>query len=102
MNQTPYLLGIPFLDAQDIVLEVRREVETRRVVRTVVLDDEDTVFVVELTEVDSVLVIVDAQHVWIEPHLASAERRTAFLLEGDRLDVEFREHVAACGTRLDG
>ena len=48
------------------------------------------------------LVIVDTEHIGVEPHFASAEGGMSFLLEGDGLDFELSEHVSSRSTGLDG
>ena len=57
--------------------------------------DEDTVLIVELAEVHTMFVIVNAQHIGIEPHFASTEGRMSFLAEGNGFDFELREYVTA-------
>ena len=47
------------------------------------------------------LIIVDTQHIRIEPHFSSSKCRMAFLLERDRLDIIFGEHITSCCSRLD-
>ena len=101
LDERPHFLRIKFLDAQDIIFEMGGEVKGGGIIRTIVLDDEDAIFVVELAEVESVLVVVDAQHIGIEPDLTSAEGRMSFLLEGNRFDFEFRQYIASCRTRFD-
>ena len=101
LDERPYLLRFPFLNAEDVIVEVGGEVIRRGVIGTIVIDDEDTLFVKELAQIDAVLVVVDTQHVGIEPNLTTADGGMAFLLEGDGLDVKFREHVSTSGTGLD-
>ena len=64
-------------------------------------DDEDALSVVELAEEASVLFVVDAVDVGVEPHLASAEGGVAVTLQSDAVDGFLGEHVAAGGTSLD-
>ncbi len=77
------------------------EVEARSIVVARGGEHQDAIFVPELAQIVTLSVVVDAQHVGVEPHLAAAQRRVAFLFEGNRLDVVLGQHVAACGTRLD-
>ena len=76
-------------------------IERSGIIGSIVLNDEDTIFVEELTEIDTVLVVVDAEYVGIEPNLTASEGGVTFLAERDGLDVEFRQHVSACRTGLN-
>ena len=97
----PHLLHIEFLDAQKVLLVVIVDVEVGGVELAVVEDDEYQVVGVELAQILSVLVVVEALHVVVEPHLAAAERRAAVALQADALHVELREQVAHRGAALD-
>ena len=88
LDKRPYLFGIEFLDTQDVILEMSRRIEGCGIIGTIVLNDEDAIFVKELAQIDAVLVVVDTEYIGIEPYLTTSERRMAFLTEGDRLDVE--------------
>ena len=80
---------------------MRSEVIGSGVIGTIVIDDEDPLFIEELTEVGTMLVVVNTQHIGIEPDLTAADGRMAFLLESDGLDFELRKHVSSCRTGLD-
>ena len=77
------------------------EVKGGGIIRTVGVDDEDAVFVIELAQIHAVLVIVDTQHIGVEPYFASAEGGMPFLLEGDGFDLVFGEHIAPRRTGFD-
>ena len=77
------------------------EVKRSSVVPAVLGQYQDTILVIELAEIHAVLVIVDTQHILIEPYFASAEGRVPLLLEGNRLYLEFREHVSSRRTGFD-
>ena len=55
----------------------------------------------ELAEILPALVVVEALHVVVEPHLAPAERGTAESFERDVVDGELGEQVAPALTALD-
>ena len=60
LDERPNFIGIKFFDAQDVILEMRSKVKGGGVIRTILIDDEDTIFIPELTEVDTMLVIGNA------------------------------------------
>ena len=49
----------------------------------------------EFAEQIAATVVIDAQHIGIEPHFAAAKRRYAFLLERDAVYLGFSHHVAS-------
>ena len=77
------------------------KIERSGIIGTIIIDDKDTISVPELTQIDSMFVVVDTQHVGIEPYLTSTQRRMTFLLQGDILHVELRQHIASRSTRFD-
>ena len=101
LDERPDLLRLPFLNAEDVVLKMGSEVKGGGIIGTIIIDDEDAVFIPELAEVDAVFIVVDAQHIGVEPHFASAERGVTFLLEGNGLDFKLGEYVSSCCTRFD-
>ena len=97
----PDLRLVPLLQAQDVGLVVVGGVEGRDVEVARVEDHEDAVLVAKLAEVASVLLVVDALHVGVEPHLASAERGVAVAFQRDAVDGVAGEEVALCAASLD-
>ena len=78
------------------------EIKIGGIVRAVIIDHEDAVVVPELAQIHSVFVVVDAQHIRVEPYLPSAERRTPFLLQRDGFDFIFGQQVASRRAGFDG
>ena len=76
-------------------------VEVGEVVAVVVEDDQYTVVVAELSEVVAPLFIVDASHIGVVPHLASAQSGVAAALERDAVNGLLGEDIASCRTVLD-
>ena len=63
---------------------------------------QDVVVVVELAEVVAVAFVVDAVHVGVEPHLATAQRGVAAALQSDAVYGFLGQQVALGGASLDG
>ena len=97
----PYLIGIIFLNAQDVLLVVVVEVEGRGIEITVAQDDENDIIGMKLAEALSVIVIVETSHIPVKPYLASSEGAGAMTLETDTFHIKFREQVTHAGTTLD-
>ena len=97
----PYFAVIKLLDAQDIVLIVVVGIDIAEVEFAVGKDDKNIVVVVEFTEEASVLLVVDAVDIRIEPYFPSAERRVSVTLQSDAVDGFLGNHIAACRTSLD-
>ena len=55
----------------------------------------------ELAEVLSVIIIVQALDIMVEPYLSSSQRADAVALESYALDIEFGEQVAHRTTSFD-
>ena len=76
-------------------------VEVAEVVVAVLQDDEDLVFVEELAQQLSVLVVVQALHVGIVPHLSSSEGGVSTALQTNTVHRVLRQQVTLRGTSLD-
>ena len=90
----PHLLGLVLLDAQYLVLVVVVGVVARQVVLAVGQDDQYLVVIEELTQVGAMLVVVQAFHVRVEPHLASSQRTRTVALQLDAQHVVSAQYVA--------
>ena len=90
----PHLLGLVLLDAQYLVLVVVVGVVARQVVLAVGQDDQYLVVIEELTQVGAMLVVVQAFHVRVEPHLASSQRTRTMALQLDAQHVVSAQYVA--------
>ena len=74
---------MPLFDAQDIVVKVRSGIKVVEVIVAFGCDNKYAVVIIELAEISALLIVIDAQHIGIKPHFASAQCRVTFLLEGD-------------------
>ena len=97
----PHLVGLELLDAQDVVFVVVIDIEVGQVVFARRQHHEYAVVVVELTKELSVLVVVQAFHVGVEPNLSSAQCAMAVALQRNLLDGKFGEQVAFRRAALD-
>ena len=97
----PCLARVVTLDEQDVLLVMVAQVEARGVEFARLQHDEDAVVAAELSEGLAATVVVQAEHVAVEPHLAPAERRRTTLLERDLVDLCPGEDVAERGATLD-
>ena len=100
-SQRPHFLCIIFLDEQQVVFKMRREVERRELVVAVLIDSKYSILVFKLAEIVALSVVVEAVDVGVEPHLSSSESGVSFLLQADGFDVELSEQVAPRGFPLD-
>ena len=73
-GHAPHLVGVEFLNAQEVGLVVIVHVEVSCVVFSVLEQNEDAVVRLELAEELAALVVVEARDVVVEPHVAAAER----------------------------
>ena len=92
--ECPHFVGVELLDAENVVLEVCGEVESIQVIIAVAGNDQYTVVALELAQVRTLSVVVDAQDVRVEPHLASAQRGRPFRAQRDGLDLVLGEHIS--------
>ena len=98
---SPYLVGIVFLNAQDVFFVVVVQVEVRQVTITVLQDDEYLVVVQEFTEELPVLVVVQTVHVGIPPYFPSSERGVAVTLQADTVYRVFGKQVSLRSAPFD-
>ena len=89
----PYLIPIPFLYTQDVILEMVVCIEVSDVELTVVQHHQYAVAVPELTEQASVLLVVDAVHIRVEPHSASAECTVSVALQAYAVNALLAQQV---------
>ena len=101
LDERPHFLRIQFLDTQDIVFEMSREFERSGIVGSFVGQNEYAIFIQEFAQIDAMFVVVDTQHIRIEPNLASTKCGMTFLLECDRLNVILGQHISSRGTRFN-
>ena len=77
------------------------QVEARGVEFARLQHDKDAVVAAELPEGLAATVVVQAEHVAVEPYLTPTERRRTTLLERDLVDLCSGEDVAERGATLD-
>ena len=97
----PNLIRLVLLNAQDVVLVVVRHVEVREVELTVFQNHQNLIIIMELSEELSVLIVVQAVDIRIEPDLSAAECRTPMTLQRDAMHGIFRQQVALCVLSFD-
>ena len=68
----------------------------------VLQDNQDRVVLVEFSEQQSVLVVVQTVHIGVIPHLASSERGMAVALQSDACQRIFTQYVSLRDAPLDG
>ena len=98
---TPYLVRVELLDQADARLVVVVQVEVGGVEISVLHDDEDEVVAMEFAQVLSPFVVVQAEHIRVEPYFSSTEGRTSPLLENNLVHIVLREDVPHRLTSLD-
>ena len=89
----PYLISLVFLDAQDILFVVVVQIEVGEIALAALQDYEDLIIVVELAQQTAVLIVVQAVHIGIIPHLAASEGRVAVTLQSDAVHGVLRQQV---------
>ena len=92
---------VPLLQSEDVVLVMVVGVEVGDVEVAVVEYHEDALSVVELSEEPSVLIVVDAVHVGVEPHLSASQCAMAVALQADAADGALGEEISLGSTSLD-
>ena len=101
-NGGPYLALVILLDAQDTLIVVVACLGAGGVEFTALHDDQDAVVATKQSQRLSMVLIVDAQDVRIEPHFAVAQGGLACLLERDAVYLVLGDDVASCLFALDG
>ena len=81
-KQCPNLGCVQFLYYENVLLIVVVEVEIRDVYLTIVKHHKDSIVIVELAKILSVLVIVEAQHIRVKPNVAPVKSGMAARLQG--------------------
>ena len=93
-RQRPHLVGIELFDTIEILVEMRRQVESGQIVVARLGDDQNAILIPKLAQIGALPIVVDTQHIRIEPHLAAAQRGMPLLLERDGLDLVLGQHIA--------
>ena len=88
VDRRPDLPRLILLDAQEVLLDVDAVTEVSGVAFARGEDDEDAVTCVEGAKVLTLLIVVETQHVTVEPHVTPTEGGEAFAQERD--GVHFR------------
>jgi hypothetical protein len=83
----------PFLDAEDIALEVVSGIGCGDVEIAILQNDKQVVVVVKLAEGCAVLVVVDTIDIGIPPYLSSAQGRASVRLESNLVYRVLRQDV---------
>ena len=76
-------------------------IDIRQIELTVVEDNKDALVIIELAQIASVLLVVDAVDVWVEPYFPAAKGGMSVTLQADALNRVLRQQVALAGTPLD-
>jgi len=97
----PYLVRVELLNQADTCFVVVVQVEVGGIEISVLHDDEDEVFAMEFTQVLSAFIVVQAEHIRVEPYFSSAQGRTSPLLEDNLVYVVLREDVPHRLASLD-
>ena len=99
----PDMVGTEFLDAEDVdMIVVVGGVESRQVVFAGFGDYQDFVLSHELAEIFTAAVVVEAQHVAVEPYLAPSQGGGALFLEGEAVNFVAGYDVPLALLSLDG
>ena len=100
-NGCPYLVLVPFLQSQDVVLVMVVHIEVGDVEFAVVEYYQDRVIIVEFSQESAVLIIVDAVYIRVKPYLSSSQGTVSVALQSDAADGSLGEQVALGSTSLD-
>ena len=92
---------VPFFQAQDVVLVMVVGIEVGDVELAIVQYYQDALVVIKFAEVSTVLIIIDAVDIWIEPNLSASQGAVAMALQADATDRTLGEQIAFGGTSLD-
>ena len=76
-------------------------IDIRQIELTVVEDNKDALVIIELAQIASVLLVVDAVDVWVEPYFPAAKGGMSVTLQTDALNRVLRQQVALAGAPLD-
>ena len=101
-NRRPHLVLVELLDAQDALVVVVGGFGTGGVELAALHDDQNAVLAAKQTQRAPMVLIVDAQDVRVEPHLAVAQRGLSRLLERDAVHLVLGDDVAPSLLALDG
>ena len=97
----PYFVRIVFLQYAYAIVIVIVQVEVGGIELSAVLYDKDGVFALEFSEIFSATVVVEAQHVTVEPDFPSAQGGASALFQGYLVYGEFREYISHGLPSLD-
>ena len=100
-NGCPYFIGVILLQYADTVFVVIVQVEIGDVELTVILYYEDGVITLELAEVFSAAVIIEAQYITVKPYFASTQGGASTLFQCDLVNGKFRQDVSHSLPSLD-
>ena len=100
-NGCPYLVLVPFLQSQDVVLVMVVHIEVSDVEFAIVEYYQDRVIIVEFSQESAVLIIVDAVYIRVEPNLSSSQGAVSVALQSYAADGSLGEQVALGSTSLD-
>ena len=70
-DSRPRLVGIKFLYAQNIVFIMIGRVKVRDIELSVLKNYQDTILIRELSEVTTMVFVVDTVDIWVEPNLTT-------------------------------
>ena len=97
----PYFVGVVLLQDAYVVLVVVVHIEVSGVEITVLQHHQNAFVALILADELASSVVVKAEHIAVEPHFASAQRRAAPLLQGDAVHRVTGQDVAHGLPSLD-
>ena len=70
-DSRPRLVSIKFLYTQNVVFIMIGRVKVRDIELSVLKNDQDTILIRELSEVTTMVFVVDTVDIWVEPNLTT-------------------------------
>ena len=97
----PHLMLIPFLQHLDVVLVVVVGVKVGDVEVTIGQHDQYRIIVVELAQEPSMLFVIDAVDIGIEPNLSATKRTMSVTLQANAVNSLLSQDIAFGSSALD-
>ena len=100
-NCCPRLVSIKLLYVENVVFVMVGGIEVSGVEFSILKYYENTILIRELSEIATMVFIVDTVNIWVEPYLTSTQCRMSVALERDTMDTLFGQQITLCSTPLD-
>ena len=91
----PHLLFVKLLNAQDVLFVVIVDVKVGSVEFAILQHNENRVVAMEFTKIIPTVVIIQALHIMVEPHLTASQCATALRLQRYLMNLILRKQIAS-------